>query len=50
LTEQLAREAGVEIGGRLYSDALSKADGPASTYLAMYRHNMQTLIAGMRKN
>lgn len=50
LTEQLAREAGVEIGGRLYSDALSKADGPAATYLAMYRHNMQTLIAGMRKN
>lgn len=50
LTEQLSREAGVQIGGRLYSDALSKTGGPAENYLAMYRHNMQTLMAGLRKN
>jgi hypothetical protein len=30
-----------EIGGIVYSDALSPADGPASTYLAMFRHNLE---------
>ncbi|MBM3626555.1 MAG: metal ABC transporter substrate-binding protein, partial [Alphaproteobacteria bacterium] len=27
------------VGGRLYSDALSAAGGPAATYQAMMRHN-----------
>jgi hypothetical protein len=30
-----------EIGGIVYSDALSPADGPAPTYLAMFRHNLE---------
>lgn len=42
--EQIARETKVKIGGRLYSDALSKADGPAPTYVKMMRHNL-TLIS-----
>ncbi|WP_035054721.1 metal ABC transporter substrate-binding protein [Andreprevotia chitinilytica] len=50
LLEQLTREAKISIGGRLYSDALSKADGPAATYLSMYRYNITTLIAGMKLN
>ena len=37
--EQVARESGARVGGRLYSDALSAADGPAATYQAMMRHN-----------
>ncbi len=45
LMEQIARETKVKIGGRIYSDALSKADGPAATYLKMMRHNL-SLIAG----
>lgn len=40
LVEQLAREAGAVIGGRLYSDSLSGPDGPASTYVDMFRHNV----------
>jgi zinc/manganese transport system substrate-binding protein len=45
LIEQIARETKIKLGGTLYSDALSKKDGPASTYLDMMRHNAN-LIAG----
>ncbi len=39
LVQQLAREAGAVLGGTLYSDSLSGPDGPAPTYLDMFRHN-----------
>jgi zinc/manganese transport system substrate-binding protein len=39
VARMLAREAGATLSGPLYSDALSKPDGPAPTYLAMLRHN-----------
>ena len=48
--ERVARETGAEIGGTLYSDALSKPNGEAGTYLAMFRHNIAVLKAGMLKN
>jgi len=44
LLERIAAETNVAIGGRLYSDALSEMDGPASTYLNMMRHNLESLI------
>lgn len=47
LMEQIARETGTHIGGKLYSDALSGADGDASTYLAMMRHNLSTLLKAL---
>jgi zinc/manganese transport system substrate-binding protein len=47
LIQQIARETGVKIGGRLYSDALSTNAGPAPTYLAMMRHNVKLLTAAM---
>lgn len=43
LMEQISNETGAAIGGTLYSDALSSADGPAATYLDMIRHNATTL-------
>lgn len=43
LIEQIASETGLKIGGTLYSDALSPADGPAPTYLDMMRHNIATI-------
>lgn len=43
LAEQIARETGAKMGGRLYSDALSAASGPAGTYIAMMRHNIREL-------
>ena len=43
LIKQIANETGVAVGGTLYPGALSKKDGPASTYLEMMRHNATTL-------
>ncbi|MBE7247189.1 MAG: metal ABC transporter substrate-binding protein [Actinomycetospora chiangmaiensis] len=39
--ERIARESGARIGGKVYSDALSTADGPAPTYLDMIRTNLR---------
>lgn len=41
LIAQISKETGAKIGGTVYSDALSAADGPASTYLTMFRYNLQ---------
>lgn len=43
LIEQIAAETGVKLGGTLYSDALSSADGPAATYIDMMRSNIATI-------
>jgi zinc/manganese transport system substrate-binding protein len=50
LVAEIARDSGASIGPRLYSDALSRPDGPAATYEAMMRHNVSALVAGMQKN
>ncbi len=47
LLDQIASETGAKIGGTLYSDALSAADGPAATYLTMMRHNLSQLTAAL---
>jgi zinc/manganese transport system substrate-binding protein len=43
LMQQIARETGARIGGTLFSDALSRADGPAPTYIRMMRHNIRVI-------
>ncbi|UZF90803.1 metal ABC transporter substrate-binding protein [Bosea sp. NBC_00550] len=43
LVEQIARESGAKVGGRLYSDALSDASGPAGTYIRMMKHNISEI-------
>ena len=45
---QIARETGVKIGGTLFSDALSPANGPASTSLDLMRHNTRLMAAATR--
>jgi zinc/manganese transport system substrate-binding protein len=47
LLDQIARETGAKIGGTLYSDALSGPDGPAPTYLDMFKHNVGALTAAL---
>ena len=47
LLDQIVRETGARIGGALYSDALSKANGPAGTYLDLMRHNIGTLVKAL---
>lgn len=47
LIQQIANEAGAKVGGTLYSDALAN-EGPASTYLGMYKYNLDTLLAALK--
>ncbi|GHD12616.1 zinc ABC transporter substrate-binding protein AztC [Tianweitania populi] len=47
LVEQIASETGIKVGGTLYSDALSDASGPASTYIDMMKHNAETIKAAI---
>ncbi|WP_435607028.1 metal ABC transporter substrate-binding protein [Pseudomonas knackmussii] len=46
LMQQIAEESGAAIGGTLHSDALA-SDGPASTYLGLYRDNVDTLYRAL---
>ncbi|WP_147082072.1 metal ABC transporter substrate-binding protein [Methylobacterium haplocladii] len=41
LMQQIARESGAKLGGKVFSDALSGADGPAPDYIAMMRANLR---------
>jgi zinc/manganese transport system substrate-binding protein len=40
LIEEIARETGAVIGGKIYSDALSEPGGPAASYIELMRHNV----------
>ncbi|MCA1323008.1 metal ABC transporter substrate-binding protein [Herbaspirillum sp. alder98] len=50
LLEQIAREAGVTPGGKLYADALSGSTGPAPDYLSLMRYNIKQLLEKIRLN
>lgn len=47
LIQQVAKDGGGTVGGTLYSDSLSPEDGPAATYEAMFRHNVDVLKAAL---
>ena len=49
LVGQIAAATGAEPGGELYVEALSPADGPASTYLKMIRYNIDQVIGAIKK-
>jgi len=50
LVQQIARATGAEPGGVLYVESLSPPDGPAATYAAMVRSNVDLLVAAMRRD
>ena len=50
LMQTISRETGVPLGGALFSDALSPPDGPAPTYVDMFRNNLPKLVQGMQSN
>lgn len=45
LIAQISRETGIKIGGQIYSDALSVRGSPATSYLAMFTHNLDLLTS-----
>ena len=49
LIQQIARETGIQVGGRLFSDALSQRGGPATSYEGMFEHNLATLIQALNR-
>lgn len=48
LIQQIEQETDAQIGGTLYTGALSGPDGPAPTYLDMMRHNIATVMAVLK--
>jgi zinc/manganese transport system substrate-binding protein len=47
LLQRIAAETGAQIGGKLYSDALSAPDGPAASYIEMMRSNVRELTRAL---
>jgi zinc/manganese transport system substrate-binding protein len=47
LMQRIAKETGAKVGGTLYSDALTGANGPAPTYIDLIRRNLGTLIGAL---
>lgn len=48
LVKQIAAASGAKPGGELYVEALSPADGPAASYVQMFRYNVDQLVKAMR--
>ncbi|RXZ42193.1 metal ABC transporter substrate-binding protein [Crenobacter cavernae] len=48
LLGQLSREAGVKVVGKLYADALSAPNGPAPSFVALFRYNADTLLKALK--
>lgn len=46
MVDRIAKETGVNVSGKLYSDALGNA--PADTYIGMYRHNIKAMSEAMK--
>ena len=47
LMRQIAAETGAEVGGTLFSDALTDEKGPCPTYIEMVRHNIKALTSAL---
>jgi ABC-type Zn uptake system ZnuABC Zn-binding protein ZnuA len=47
LINQIAEEAGVNVGPPLYTDALGKPGSPGETYVKMMRYNVTTMVKAL---
>jgi len=48
LVRELAREAGVRVGGELYSDSMGPAGSAGETYIGMMRENVLTILKALK--
>lgn len=46
--EEIAAQAGVRIGGKLYADALGHPGSGADTYVGMMEHNVRTIVQALQ--
>ena len=47
LLREIAAEAGIRIGGRLYSDSMGEAGSAGDTYIGMMRENVLTIVRAL---
>lgn len=47
LINQIAKETGLKVGGRIFSDALSSKGGPATSYIDMFKHNLGAIYEAL---
>ncbi|AUG99484.1 metal ABC transporter substrate-binding protein [Pectobacteriaceae bacterium CE70] len=47
LVKQIANASGAKPGGELFPEALTDSNGPAPTYTAAFKHNVDTIAASM---
>lgn len=45
---EIARESGVRVGGKLYSDSMGEQGTAGETYIGMMRENVLTILAALR--
>ena len=48
MVEELAREAGVAVGGQLYSDSMGGPGTAGETYIGMMRENVLTIVRALK--
>jgi manganese/iron transport system substrate-binding protein len=48
MIREIAREAGVAIGGKLYSDSMGEAGTAGSTYIGMMRENVLVIVNALK--
>jgi manganese transport system substrate-binding protein len=49
LQNEVASATNAELGGLLYVDSLSEADGPASTYIGLLEHTTNSIVEGLTR-
>ncbi len=47
IQQEVVQASGARLGGLLYVDSLSSADGPAPTYLKLLEHAVSTIVNGL---
>jgi manganese transport system substrate-binding protein len=50
ILQEVIAATDTQLGGILYVDSLSPADGPASTYIDLLEHTADTIISGLTNN
>lgn len=48
LVREIARDAGVKVGGELYSDSMGEAGSAGETYIGMMRENVLTIVNALK--
>lgn len=48
LVKQIASATGAKSGGKLYPEALTEKNGPVPTYIAAFKHNVNTIVESMK--